>query len=433
MDRFIPPRANNDLAFFNLTTPHFSDMGSQSASKGVADVTGTNVGQPSENGDSSLCRILAESMAVPCGEDRAKVINLRRKVEAPMTLNDSLGLIYSKALGGSHVKKSTRTLPQGPEKILDAPDMVDDYYLNLLDWGENQLLAVCLGRSVYLWNAANGEIHHLMQTDSAQNYITSVAWMNRGGCLAIGFADSLVQLWDVDKMTAIRDLRSHTARVSALAWNSHLLTSAGRDSAIVNNDVRVASHISSRLLAHQQEVCGLKWSPDGSQLASGGNDNILAIWDAGVMEPRFIMRDHRAAVKSLAWCPWQRFLLASGGGTADKSIKFWSTDSGALLNSVDAESQVCSLIWNRSDRELLSGHGFSKNQLALWRYPAMTKVGEMKGHIDRVLHMALSPDGSTVVSAAADETLRFWRVFDAPRVGPPKTKQRNVLASVNLR
>ena len=44
---------------------------------------------------------------------------------------------------------------------------------------------------------------------------------------------------------------------------------------------RVREHIQERLVGHQQEVCGLKWSPSGNQLASGGNDNLLHIWQSG--------------------------------------------------------------------------------------------------------------------------------------------------------
>ena len=33
------------------------------------------------------------------------------------------------------------------------------------------------------------------------------------------------------------------------------------------------------LKGHTAEVCGLKWSPQGTMLASGGNDNLLSIWD----------------------------------------------------------------------------------------------------------------------------------------------------------
>ena len=45
----------------------------------------------------------------------------------------------------------------------------------------------------------------------------------------------------------------------------------------------------------------------------------------------------------------------------------------------------------------------------------MKKLTDLKGHTSRVLHMSLSPDGTTVVSAAADETLRFWKVFEQPK------------------
>ena len=82
----------------------------------------------------------------------------------------------------------------------------------------------------------------------------------------------------------------------------------------------------------------------------------------------------------------------------------------------------------------------SQNQLCLWKYPSMAKVAELTGHTSRVLHLAQSPDGTTVVSAAADETLRFWRCFGEPAgtgaAKPGATKAAaasSMLRSVNIR
>jgi cell division cycle 20-like protein 1 (cofactor of APC complex) len=41
----------------------------------------------------------------------------------------------------------------------------------------------------------------------------------------------------------------------------------------------------------------------------------------------------------------------------------------------------------------------------------MEKVATLTGHTYRVLYLAMSPDGSTIVTGAGDETLRFWNVF----------------------
>jgi cell division cycle protein 20 (cofactor of APC complex) len=162
-----------------------------------------------------------------------------------------------------------------------------------------------------------------------------------GNYVAVGTNNAEVQIWDVGGMRQIRSMKGHRARIGALAWNAHTLSSGSRDSTIINHDVRIAQHITSRLEgAHTQEVCGLKWSANGMQLASGGNDNILNIWDASQTTPRHQILHHGAAVKALAWCPWQANLLASGGGTACRKMCFWNGTTGALLNEVDTNSQV---------------------------------------------------------------------------------------------
>jgi len=344
--------------------------------------------------------------------------------------DNGLQHLYSANGTGARPKKALRYIPQAAERILDAPELLDDYYLNLLDWSSSNSVAIALGTHVYLWNASSGEVSQLCETQAGtDDHVTSVSWAADGKHCAVGTSHAEVQIWDVTRKRCVRRMRGHSARVGSLSWNGSLLATGGRDSAVLVHDVRIREHLTATLGSHSQEVCGLKWSPSGTQLASGGNDNLLHIYDAAsISRGTHVHRltEHCAGVKALAWCPFQANLLASGGGTADRCIKFWNSNTGACLNSIDTHSQVCALQWNPLEREILSSHGYSQNQLCLWKYPSMTKMAEFSGHSARVLHMATSPDGSTVVSAAADETIRFWRAFGD---GSEAAKQRSAKAA----
>jgi WD40 repeat protein len=50
--------------------------------------------------------------------------------------------------------------------------------------------------------------------------------------------------------------------------------------------------------------------------------------------------------------------------------------------------QVCAIQWSDTYKELISSHGFSDNQLILWKYSTMTRLREFRGHTSRVLHLA---------------------------------------------
>jgi len=389
MDRFIPNRAGTK---FDITQ----------SSEEAMDV------------DSDYSKILQENT---CTKAPARVLAYKHK--APIAKDgyqSSLKVLYS-CQGSKKIEaKPTRHIPSAPVKILDAPELLDDYYLNLMSWSSSDLLAVALSQSIYLWDPSSGNIKELMSVDG-DDYISSVSFIQQGGShIAVGTASNTVQLWDVQAGKQVRSMGGHSSRVGALAWNSHILTSGSRDTTIINHDVRIQNHIIGSMKQHTQEVYGLSWSPDGAFLASGANDNSLCIYGASSTlsmdaEATYVLNDHQAAVKALAWSPHERNLLASGGGTADRCIKFWNASSGSLMNSIDTGSQVCALQWSPHEKEILSSHGYAENQLCLWKYPTMARIKELKGHSARVLHMATSPDGGLVCSGAADETLRFWNVF----------------------
>lgn len=424
-DRFIPNRGAMDLS----NRPLYLKENDSSAA---------NTQSPTRT---EFNKALADNL----GQSDHRVLAFKKKAPKPVDgFQSSLKVVYTQNKSKQKMVKRTRHISSAPERILDAPDLLDDYYLNLIDWGAANILAVALGGTVYLWDAEKGKIQELCQSSNEEDYITSVKFVTEGGgYLAVGTAFAETQLWDIESCKLLRSMDGHNDRVSSLSWNDHILSSGGRDSVVVNHDVRVADHKVGVLKGHEQEVCGLAWSPDGQTLASGGNDNLLCLWDAkngmsmgSTWQPRLKRAEHQAAVKALAWCPYQRNVLATGGGTADRTIKIWNSGNGCVINSVDTGSQVCSLLWNPHEKELLSSHGFSENQLSLWKYPSMARVKELTGHTARVLHMSLSPCGTMVCSAAADETLRFWKVFEpSKKAKADKTAStgRSALSGMHLR
>ncbi|KAL4503155.1 hypothetical protein ABPG72_014384 [Tetrahymena utriculariae] len=316
-------------------------------------------------------------------------------------------------------RKETRKINKIPFKVLDAPSLQDDFYLNLVDWSSNNILAVALGSCVYLWKADNNKV--IKFCDLGSTSVTSVAWHPKGHQLSLGTSAGQVQVWDASSLKMLRSYNDHAVRVGSLSWSTSLLACGSRDKTISLRDLRDDSTIVRKFKEHKQEVCGLKWSFDEQYLASGGNDNKLFVWNNHSTIPICKFTQHTAAVKAIAWSPHQHGLLASGGGTQDRCIRFWNTQTSTMLDYIDTQSQVCNLMFGKTENEIVSTHGYSLNQIVVWKYPSLQKIAELTGHTSRVLFLAMSPDGQTIVTGAGDETLRFWKVFPSVNDGyrPP--------------
>ncbi|KXN93374.1 hypothetical protein AN958_00300 [Leucoagaricus sp. SymC.cos] len=358
-------------------------------------------------------------------------------------------------------RRQLRSVCKTPYRVLDAPELADDFYLNLVDWSSTNVLGVGLGSCVYLWTAHNAQVSKLCDLAESNDTISSVSWVQKGTTLAVGTLAGRMHIYDASTLQLQRTYQhAHQQRIGALAWNSWVLSSGSRDRLVHHRDVRDPSiRPFKRCTGHRQEVCGLKWSGDAgvssATLASGGNDNKVCIWDlrgsrrssaagrptnphsgggggggGGGMggvgglssgddgpgdTPLWKFHEHTAAVKALAWDPHVPALLATGGGTQDKHIRFWNVSNGTMLSELDTGSQVCNLIWSLTSHELVSTHGFSsttaQNQICIWKYPSLNMVASLTGHTNRVLYLAMSPDGETIVTGAGDETLRFWNAF----------------------
>ena len=305
-----------------------------------------------------------------------------------------------------------RDRPRDPHRILDAPGLIDDFYLNLLAWSSDNIVAVALENSVYLGNMSTDVVACLCKIQE-NHYVSSLEWIG-SQFLAVGVSYGKIKIFDITTKNCVRNFQCHLKRVSSLNWSeTNFLVSGGRDGIIMQHDLRLRLPIVSQVQAHSHEACQVSWSPDGKMLASGGNDDVVRIWDVTKWEsPRYTFSDHKAAVKAIAWNPHDHSMIVTGGGSTDKSIKFWNARVGIVKKSVLTSAQVCSLVWNPHQPELLSGHGYGGNKLCLWTFPSVVCVQEFPLRSDvRPLNMSLCPEGSQVCVANSDETLKFWAMF----------------------
>ncbi|OXA37617.1 fizzy-related protein homolog [Folsomia candida] len=319
---------------------------------------------------------------------------------------------------------AARKISKYPFKLIFAPTLSDDFYLHLVDWSAQDVLAVSLESYVYLWSlsAVNGNVVKLCEIGGGDT-VTSVAWNEKGTQLAVGTHTGLVQIWDVTTKTLLTSIWGHSARVGVMAWSEggNVISTGSKDCSISESDLREHRHmLDKRRYGHLEEVCGLAWSPDNEFLASGGGDGRVNVWNRHFSKPVHTYTEHTAAVKAIAWSPHHHGLLASGGGTADQKVRFWNTAMGQEIRCVPMGSQICNLAWSKHSQEFVTTHGFSGNNISIWNYPSCQQVDELRGHYDRVLYMSMSPSGEDIVTGAGDGRLKLWKVF---RKGKPRKER----------
>jgi cell division cycle 20-like protein 1 (cofactor of APC complex) len=310
-----------------------------------------------------------------------------------------------------------RVIQSTPYKILDAPGLEDDFYLNVLDWTRSNMVIVSLGNNLYNWCPIKGKATKMLAVPSGDN-ITALKGSPDGSKLALGFSSGKIKILDIEKQKIETGFSGQIWRIGALSWRFDSLASGSRDKSIHINDVRSKGDSSCiALQSHRQEVCGVGLNFSAELLASGGNDNKLVVWDLRRRAELFSSLKHTAAVKAIEWSPHSTNLLFSGGGTHDQTIKTWNMNTCSLQSSVDSGSQVCAIRFSPNSNEFVSAHGYSQNYINIWSMQAQIpqKFAVLQGHTSRVLYLAVSPDGRNIVTGAGDESLRFWEVFSDRR------------------
>ncbi|KAL8961895.1 MAG: hypothetical protein Q9193_001622 [Seirophora villosa] len=426
-------------------------------------------------------------------------------------------------------KKEAKPVPTVPFRVLDAPQLRDDYYCSVLAYCRtSRTLAVGLSHKVYLWSEALGVQYPRMdETVRRTGYVTSLSFSSAEGghsILAIGRNSGHVSLWSLfDEGTRFESQQPNAVAclafkpVTSRRMSAKFGTSVATEELLVGDEVgnvyyyavewvenlKVDIHgwhgsmsLVAKINVHNQQICGLAWSPDGNFFATGANDNACCLFvvkdiltppgtpshrpqnhreplkprpsghglpdsisseafhqrfssllshsndfieappvslaERGVSNP-FIFRAipgqngilsigegrqkhkwiHSAAIKAIAFCPWQPGLLATGGGSNDRAIHFYHAFSGACLATIDVQAQVTSLIWSTSRHEIAATFGYAQPEhpyrIAVFSWPDCRQVVAIPWANEmRALHAIPYPGGPNEKGKKSREGEAWW-------------------------
>ncbi|MBK5292974.1 MAG: WD40 repeat domain-containing protein [Acidobacteriia bacterium] len=246
----------------------------------------------------------------------------------------------------------------------------------------------------------------------------SMTWHPAGKLLAVGRYQEVV-LTDAATNQSVARLTGHADAVRAVAFSpdGKWLAAAGGKPA-KQGEVKiwnvVERSVAFTLQGHDDCIYAAVFSPDGKTLATASYDKLIKLWDTATGQQVRTLKDHIDAIYALAFTPDGRRLIS---GAADRSIKVWNPATGERLFTMSEALDGINTIAISPAGNMVAAGGLDKS-IRIWKIEenSATLLQSLMAHEDAILKLAWSPDGKTLVSFAADRTLKVLRASDLSEV-----------------
>ena len=156
------------------------------------------------------------------------------------------------------------------------------------------------------------------------------------------------------------------------------------------------------LKGHTREISSVVWSPDGRRILTGSKDGTAKVWDAERSQEPLTLRGYTGS----AWSPDSRRILSVSFGDA-KSAKVWDVESGHEdLTLKWHKAVLTSLTWSPDGRRILIGS--TDKTATVWDAESGQKLRSLEGHSEQVSSVAWSPNGRRLLTGSWDKTAKVW-------------------------
>ncbi len=222
--------------------------------------------------------------------------------------------------------------------------------------------------------------------------------------------DNTIKIWDAISGQELSSLNGHRNHVRAVQFSPDgtRIVSASDDKTIKLWDVSSGAELLS-FEGHAESVNDVSFSADGSRIASVSNDETAKIWSVAGGKELQNLTDFSGSSNAVVFSP-DGSLIASTGGTA---IVLWDASSGEKLKALIHDEKptasvrgVYSVSFSLDGSKLVSAS--SDHTIKIWDVLSGKELRTLRGHSDSVRSVTFSPDGVSIASAGDDRTVRLW-------------------------
>ena len=240
----------------------------------------------------------------------------------------------------------------------------------------------------------------------------SVAFSSDGQTMAAGNFDGTLTIFENGSAWKIHHSENQGSPINALAFlpKSTIL-------AVGDWDGWVRFHGPDTLanrqpLRYPRRIWTLAVSPDGSMLAVGGEANTIQVYDLATRQLKATLEGHHHAIWSLDFSPDGKWLASAGGTTA----RLWDTATWKESGQIQHFPEMLCVRFSPDSKLLAVGDGESDlphykllpTQIILWDVSTRSEVRRLRGHNNTIWALVFSPDGKTLASGSADQTVKVW-------------------------
>jgi len=256
-------------------------------------------------------------------------------------------------------------------------------------------------------------------TDLTHLPVRTSAWSPDGKYLAVGGDKTSIYVYDTANWELIKILEGHEGSVLTLEFSSDgamLASGSGTDKVamhnIPENMVKIWNFSSGEVIAeltgHQDGVLNLKWSPDGSQIATASDDKSIMLWSTTNWTRTMTLIGHTLGVLDVDWSPDGKLMVS---GSRDYRVRTWDALTGEPLQKLTEPNCVRSVHWH-PDGEFIANSGVDEVMLKIRNATTGTIIKtftESSKTKSVVMSSRWSSDGEKLAAGAGKEhTMRVY-------------------------